>query len=483
MEHGAVSRLIVVSNRISPPAPEGASSQGGLAMAISAALREYSGMWFGWSGQATPNYTGQISMQKIGGVTVATLDLEEQDVDEYYNGFANRTLWPLFHYRIDLTQYERSYGAGYERVNKRFADTLLPLIEPDDIIWVQDYHLIPLGRELREREVRNAIGFFLHIPWPARELILTLPRHRRLVESLFHYDVIGFHTDEWKDAFLSYVLYEADGMTMSDGRVQAFGRAVRPQAFPIGIDAAGFVELTQSAAARDSYARMLQSKGARRMLLGVDRLDYSKGIDERLLAFDRLLEVSPELRRKVFLLQISTHTRSEVEAYQDMIERLDALTGRINGEYAEMDWIPVRNVHRMHSREELAGIYRAADVGLVTPLRDGMNLVAKEFVAAQEEADPGVLILSRFAGAAQQMREALIVNPFAQEDVADAIKRALGMPQAERRRRWRALMDGVERDDVVAWRDGFVAALEAAQDEGRKPPRPRIAVSHRKGVQ
>ena len=476
-----MSRLIVVSNRVTPPAPEGAASQGGLAMAISAALREYTGIWFGWSGNSTPHFTGQIAMQREGGVTVATIDLEEQDIDEYYNGYANRTLWPLFHYRIDLTQYERSFGEGYARVNRRFADTLAPLIEPGDMIWIQDYHLIPLGRELRERGIKNAIGFFLHIPWPARELILTLPRHRQLVESLFHYDVVGFHTEEWKNAFQSYVIYDADGMTLSDGRVRAFGRTTRPQAFPIGIDAKGFVALKRTPSAEESFARMKESKAERKMLLGVDRLDYSKGIDERMLAFERLLIENPELKREIFLLQISTRTREDVEAYQDMIHRLDALSGRINGANAEMDWIPIRNVHRTHSREELAGLYRAADVALVTPLRDGMNLVAKEFVAAQDEDDPGVLVLSRFAGAAAQMRDALIVNPFSQEDVADAIKRALAMPLPERRRRWRALMDGVETDDIMAWRDSFVAALREARDEATKPPRPRIAAGAKDG--
>ncbi|MBC7769635.1 MAG: trehalose-6-phosphate synthase [Phycisphaerales bacterium] len=476
-----MSRLIVVSNRVTPPQAEGAGSQGGLAMAISAALREYSGVWFGWSGQSTPEFTGQISTQSAGGVTVATMDLEEQDIQEYYNGYANRTLWPLFHYRIDLTQYERSYGAGYARVNARFADMLMPLIAGEDLIWVQDYHLIPLGRDLRERGAKNAIGFFLHIPWPARELLATLPRHRQLVEALFHYDVVGFHTEEWKNAFVSYVLHEAGGMQLSDGSVHCFGRTTMPRAFPIGIDAKGFAALKQSEVGAESYARMIESKAGRKMLLGVDRLDYSKGIDERLLAYERLLNESPELKREIFMLQISTATRTEVDAYQDMFARLDALCGRINGAHAEMDWIPVRNVHRMHSREELAGIYRAADVALVTPLRDGMNLVAKEFVAAQDEDDPGVLVLSRFAGAAQQMHEALIVNPFSQEDVADAIRRALAMPADERRKRWRALMEGVERDDVVAWRDSFVGTLEAARDKGRKPKPPRIAASRRDG--
>lgn len=467
-----MSRLIVVSNRVTPPAPEGAASQGGLAMAISAALREYSGIWFGWSGQSTPEFTGELNTQTVNGVTVSTMDLEEQDIDEYYNGYANRTLWPLFHYRIDLTQYERSFGQGYERVNARFADMLAPLIEPDDLIWVQDYHLIPLGRELRARGLKNAIGFFLHIPWPARELILTLPRHRQLVEALFHYDVVGFHTEEWKNAFLSYVLHDAGGMALSDGRATAFGRTVLPRAFPIGIDAKGFAALAEAPDAQESFQRIVESKAGRKMLLGVDRLDYSKGIDERLLAFERLLDEHAELKREVFLLQISTYTRGEVEAYQDMIARLDSLSGRINGAHAEMDWIPIRNVHRLHGRDELAGIYRAADVALVTPLRDGMNLVAKEFVAAQNEADPGVLILSRFAGAAAQMHDALIVNPFSQEDVADAMHRALAMSLEERRRRWRALMDGVSRDDVMAWRDNFVDALKEAHTGGKRRPRP-----------
>lgn len=475
-----MSRLIVVSNRVAPQAANGVGSQGGLAMAMSAALREYSGVWFGWSGQSTPQHSGAINSHVAGGVTVATIDLEDQDIEEYYNGFANRTLWPLFHYRIDLTQYERSFGAGYARVNALFADRLMPMIEPDDIVWVQDYHLIPLGQELRRRGARNAIGFFLHIPWPARELLLTLPQHRKLVEAMFAYDVVGFQTDEWRDAFLSYVERDAEGVIHGDGRASAFGHTVRAQAFPIGVDAKGFFAMRQSEAALDSYDRMVESKAGRKMLLGVDRLDYSKGIEERLLVYERLLNEHPELKREVFLLQISTYTRSDVAAYQELNARLDALSGRINGANAEMDWIPIRNVHRLHAREELAGIYRATDVALVTPLRDGMNLVAKEFIAAQDEADPGVLVLSRFAGAARQMKDALIVNPFSQEDVTDAIARALAMPVQERRRRWWALLEGVERDDVVAWRDAFVAALHEARAASTPPP-PRIAASRREG--
>ncbi len=438
-------------------------------MAISAALREYSGIWFGWSGVTTEQFTGQIAMQKVGGVTVATTDLEEQDVQEYYNGYANRTLWPLFHYRIDLTSYERSYNSGYARVNARFADTMAPLVHGDDLVWVQDYHLIPLGRELRRRGLKNAIGFFLHIPWPARELIVTLPKHRELVEALFHYDVVGFHTEEWRDAFRSYVVHEAGGELLPDGRLRAFGRTVRAEAFPIGIDAEGFKHLTESKAAQASYARMQESKLGRRMLLGVDRLDYSKGLEERLLAFEQLLNGNPDLLRDLFLMQISTFSRGDVPEYQEIAARLDAMSGRINGANAEMDWVPIRNIHRTHSRNELAGIYRAADVGLVTPLRDGMNLVAKEYVAAQDPDNPGVLILSRFAGAASQLKEALIVNPFSREDVADAIKRALAMKLEERCARWQALMAGVQEANVTAWRDDFVRRLEEARRPERTP--------------
>jgi trehalose 6-phosphate synthase len=458
-----LSRLIVVSNRISPPEPEGSGAQGGLATAIAAALREYGGVWFGWSGQVTPSFTGDVSVQQVGGVTVAMTDLEEQDVQEYYNGYANRTLWPLFHYRIGLTAYDRSFGSGYARANARFADTLSPLIQHDDLVWVHDYHLIPLGRELRARGASNAIGFFLHIPWPASELVVTLPKHKALVEALFHYDVIGFQTVESCEAFQRYVLQEARGEILPDGRMKAFGRTVRVNAFPIGIDPKAFAELTESPEGQASFTRMVESKARRKMIVGVDRLDYSKGLEDRLLAYERLLSERPDLRREVFLLQISTPTREDVPEYRKIAQRLDALTGRINGAHADMDWVPIRNVHRFHSRAELAGIFRAAEVGLVTPLRDGMNLVAKEYVAAQDQTNPGVLVLSRFAGAAAQMQDALIVNPFSQEDVADAVCRALSMSLEERRSRWRALMHGLLEHDIYTWRDDFVHALERAR--------------------
>ena len=454
-----MTRLIVISNRVTPPVGKGEESVGGLAMALAAALREYSGLWFGWSGRTTPQFSGQLAMRRVEGVTIATVDLEPGDVEEYYNGYANKTLWPLFHYRVDLTAYDRAFDAGYQRVNRRFAETIGPLIEPDDLIWVHDYHMIPLARELRRLGVKNRIGFFLHIPWPAHQLLITLPTHKALVESLFDYDLLGFQTPEYATAFEEYVLAEAGGGRTKDGRLTAFGRTVEYGAFPIGIDAADFADMLGAERAGRTYDRMVAHTVFRKLIVGVDRLDYSKGLEERFAGFERFLADNPDLRREVLMVQVAPVSREAVETYQEIRGRLDALTGRINGAHADLDWNPLRCVNRNYRRDELAGLYRAAKVGLVTPLRDGMNLVAKEYVAAQDPADPGVLVLSRFAGAAGQMPEALIVNPNSPEEISEALKRALTMPQEERLARWRALFKRVRSEDVSAWRDAFVDAL------------------------
>jgi trehalose 6-phosphate synthase len=459
-----MSRLIVVSNRVTAPESRSRAPAGGLAVALSAALREYSGFWFGWSGRTTETFTGEIDRRLADDVTVMTVDLEESDFQEYYNGYANAALWPLFHYRIDLTAYDRSYGEGYERVNRRFAETLAPLVQPDDLIWVHDYHLIPLGRELRRQGVTNPIGFFLHIPWPAPQLITTLPRHRQLVEALFAYDLVGFQTDEWLRAFESYVLDEAGGSWGPDARLHAFGAKLKAHAFPIGLDFDEFTALAASPAAARAHDRLAAHSVFRRLVLGVDRLDYSKGLEERLLGFEQFLVDNPDLRRDVFYLQVAPSSRQDVEAYQDLRDRIDSLAGRINSAWAEVDWTPIRYVRRNFRREELAGMYRAARVCLVTPMRDGMNLVAKEYVAAQDPDDPGVLVLSRFAGAARQMTDAVIVNPYSREEMSEALKVALTMPKAERRRRWERLYESVRTSDVKVWRDSFVAALSSARE-------------------
>ena len=460
-----MSRLIVVSNRVNPPSGDGEETVGGLAMALAAALREYSGLWFGWSGKTTPQFTGQLNLEKVGGVTAATVDLEEADLDEYYNGYANKTLWPLFHYRTDIAAYDRAFGTGYERVNRRFAETLAPLVEPGDLIWIHDYHLIPMARELRKLGVKNRIGFFLHVPWPAHQVFINLPRHRQLVESMFDYDVVGFQTQEYRQAFEEYVATEAGGEQPSPGVLKAFGRTLNVDAYPIGLDAPDFARMLKSARARRMRDLMTACTVFRHLIVGVDRLDYSKGLEERFLGFERFLNENPDMRREVLMLQIAPVSRESVEAYQEIRGRLDAHSGRINGEFADVDWAPIRYVNKNYRRDELAGIYGAARVGLVTPLRDGMNLVAKEFVAAQNPDDPGVLILSRFAGAARQLDQALLVNPNSAEEIADALKRALAMDKAERVRRWTALYDNVQRENVTAWRDAFVAALAGAEEK------------------
>ena len=458
-----MSRLIVISNRVSAPTSEGGSgAQGGLAVALSAALREYRGLWFGWSGDRIEEFTGDINFQRAHGVTTATIDLEEQDVDEYYNGYANRTLWPLFHYRIDLAEYDRSFAGGYERVNERFAGTVAPLIEPEDLVWVHDYHLIPLGSQLRDKGIKNRMGFFLHIPWPPSRLLVSLPFHEGLVLSLLAYDVIGFQTEEWLESFRHYVERELGGRCDADGTIHVGKRSVHAAAYPIGIDYKEFSEAANSEPAREAFGRLKESATGRRTIIGVDRLDYSKGLEERFLGYRRFLEEHQDCRGKVFMLQIAPPSRGEVATYEEIREGLDELSGRINGEFAEVDWVPIRYVNQGYPREDLAGFYRAADIALITPLRDGMNLVAKEYVAAQDPEDPGVLILSRFAGAALQLKDAILVNPYSKEEISDAILQAIHMPKEERVRRWQAMIESVRDEDVVAWRHAFVSALQAA---------------------
>ncbi|WP_118857713.1 alpha,alpha-trehalose-phosphate synthase (UDP-forming) [Sphingomonas mesophila] len=462
-----MSRLIIISNRVSAPkARADRASQGGLAVALSSALRETNGIWFGWSGNAVDEFSGEIATQVVDGVTTATVDLEEQDVDEYYNGYANRTLWPLFHYRIDLAEFDRQFGSGYERVNERFAATVAPLVEDGDLVWVQDYHLIPLGQQLRSKGVKNKIGFFLHIPWPPHRLITALPYHRRLVQSMLAYDVIGFQTAEWLESFHHYVERELGATIEPDGTIRVGERRVRAGAFPIGIDAGEYDALLETDDARVAFDTLKRSAQGRKSIIGVDRLDYSKGLAERFNGYRRFLEEHPDWLHKVYLLQIAPPSRGEVHTYAHIREELDELSGRINGEFAHVDWVPIRYVNQGYPRGGLAGLFRAADAALVTPLRDGMNLVAKEFVAAQDPADPGVLILSQFAGAAEQMRDAVLVNPYSRDEISDRIREALNMPLDERRRRWERLAAGVRSEDVHWWRKSFIDALTGSDMRG-----------------
>lgn len=439
-----------------PKARGVAGAQGGLAGALNSALKEHGGIWFGWSGQENEDETGNINLQRHEGVTTATIDLSARDIDEYYNGYANSTLWPLFHYRIDLTEYERETAKGYERVNELFADSVTPLIEPDDLVWVHDYHLLPLGERLRAHGLKNRIGFFLHIPWPPTRLFVSLPFHERLVRTMLEYDLIGFQTDEWRESFLHYCRKELGAeVEEATGTIRFEGRTVIVRAYPIGIDWDHFRAQGDTEEARIAEQRLLSSTRYRTAMIGVDRLDYSKGLPERIDGIGRFFDQHPERVRDLVFIQIAPPSREDVNAYQDIRMTLEQKAGQINGALSDVDLVPIRYVNRGYSHAELYGFFRAAKIGLVTPLRDGMNLVAKEYVAAQDPEDPGVLILSRFAGAAQQLevedRAALMVNPYSPDDISHAIRIALDMPIEERKSRYEAMIATIRDDNVQAW--------------------------------
>ena len=459
--------LVVVSNRVS----RGKANEpmtGGLAAALLPVVEKSGAIWVGSSGRVRDGAQKVpfAEIEALGAGALAMLDLPAAHYGGYYEGFANSALWPALHSRTDLIRASQADYLSYREVNAFMARALLRFQKPDTAFWIQDYHFLALGAELRDLGVAAPLGFFLHTPWPVRQLLVTLPHHRRLVESLFAYDLIGFQTQEWLDLFRDYVISEARGELAGYGGLEAFDRKVRIGVFPIGIDVQGFIDARNSREGARTYDRMAASAAFRSMMVGVDRLDYSKGLEERMVGYEQFLHDNADMRGDVFLVQVTPISRDDVDTYQDIRARLDALAGRINGEYADMDWQPIRYLNRSYRRDQLAGIYRAARVCLVTPLRDGMNLVAKEYVAAQNPDDPGVLILSRFAGAAEQMGEALLVNPFSREEVADAIKKALTMPLAERVRKWKALMQVVRDTDVGIWRDSFVGALNAVEIVG-----------------
>ncbi len=454
-----MSRLVVVSNRLADPRKPTA---GGLAVALGEALKSTGGLWFGWSGKVVQGGTpgeGDLQIQQAGSVTLAALDLCEEDVASYYRGYANGVLWPVFHYRVDLARFESTHLSGYRRVNQLFARKLKPLLRPDDVIWIHDYHLIPLAAELRAMGCTNRIGFFLHIPLPPQQILVTIPSHEWLMRALFAYDLVGLQSEADVVHFSHYVKAEATAETVGVSQFRAFNSTVQVGAFPIGMDVDEFQRLGRGREARETYENTIQEYSRRRLLIGVDRLDYSKGLPHRIRAFSELLRQYPENHHSATLLQIASPSREDVDAYIDIQHELESLCGAINGEYGDFDWMPIRYMHRTFARKRLAGLYRACDVALVTPLRDGMNLVAKEFIAAQDEEDPGVLVLSRFAGAAEQLKEALLVNPHDTQGTAQAIQQALRMPLEERRTRHKALLANIRQYDVHWWCRQFLDTL------------------------
>ncbi len=463
-------RLVVVSNRVPVPSPKGSTTAtaGGLAIALEAALKSRGGLWFGWSGKTSGEREIEwLEIRDFGNVTYAVADLNRRDVDEYYAGFANRALWPLCHYRLDLTDFSRKDMAGYFRVNRSFARLLAPLIRPDDLIWVHDYHLIPLAAELRHMGVKNRIGYFHHIPWPPADVLSTLPVHDTIMRGLAAYDLVGLQTDYDVENFAGCMVREGFGKALGGNWYESYGHRFQVGAFPIGLDTDVFEQMADESGKNPIVKRTSQSLNGRDLVIGVDRLDYSKGIGQRIEAFSRFIEMSPSAKGHVTFLQITPKSRSEVPEYADMQREIAELTGRVNGQLGDVDWVPIRYVNKSISRPALAGLYRLAKAGLVTPLRDGMNLVAKEYVAAQDPNDPGVLVLSRFAGAAREMDGALIVNPYDVEATANAIGRAISMPVEARRERYNSMMPRIRTHDVAAWCRDYLEVL--ANDTDLQP--------------
>ncbi len=461
-----MSRLVAVSNRIS--VPKRGAVPGGLAVGLLAAIQARRGLWFGWDGETSEKASSDPSITRKDGVTYASIDFDETEYKEFYLGFCNGTLWPLFHYFVDGFRYNDEQYDAYQRMNQRYARLLLPLLENDDLIWVHDYHLFPLAQKLREAGATQPMGLFLHIPFPSIEVLRVLPVYGELLQAMLAYDVLGFQTETDAQAFRSAVAYVwGDSVLTSNGGITLGGRHIETGVFPIGVDVDAIQREAVDSQATDAWKRMVAGLLGRRLMIGVGRLDYSKGLVERFKAYERFLETHPENQNRVSFLQIAPLSRSDVRAYAEIRRDLEQTTGRTNGRFADTDWTPIRYLNRNFPHDVLMGFMRSALIGIVTPVRDGMNLVAKEFVAAQDPADPGVLILSTLAGAARELTSAVMVNPYDSRGMAHAIQQAFNMPLAERRERHAAMLDVLKRNSITAWHSSFIDTLESVV--GRAP--------------
>src|SRR5678815_1480300 len=445
-----MSRLVCVSNRLS--LPRKSAAPGGLAIGILSALKRTGGLWFGWGGETVEQEPGEPDIHIRDGVTYATIDLRKDEFELYYNGYANEVLWPLFHYFQRSVRYASEQREAYENVNRTFAQKLAPLLKPDDVIWVHDYHLIPLGRRLRELGVRQPLGFFLHIPFPNIEMLRVLPSYAELLRDLTSYDVVGFQTLNDLRSFHSGIEHLCGPEALrGDGHIRVGDRTMRADVFPIGIDVASVVSEAVEASQAEVVKRMTDSLMGRSLMIGVDRLDYSKGLVERFQSYQQFLETFPDNLGRITYLQIAPLSRTDVRAYSEIRQALEQAAGRTNGRFADTDWTPIRYLNRNFPHATLMGL-----------LRDGMNLVAKEYVAAQNPEDPGVLILSNLAGAARELSAALQVNPYDTRAVSHAIQAALSMSLHERRERHAAMLQVLKRNDIATWTRRFVEALEQA---------------------
>lgn len=463
-------RQVLVSNRLVDPAQPAA---GGLAAALGGLMKAVPGLWLGSSGRINDApQAGPLPLQRHGQTTLVPLDLSQAEHDLYYVGFANKVLWPVFH---GLGQHAESdpqamarFFDGYEQVNKRFAATLAPLLQEDDAVWVHDYHLIPMAVELRRLGCSQRMGFFSHIPFPTPGDLVQIPQHEQLVCSLFAYDLVGTQIRRDVERLHEYVEIRAQGRRPDAEHMQAFGRTVRTQHFPIGIDVAGFASQHMGADAGPVLARVRRERCKRIVITAADRMDYTKGLPERLAAFRLLLERHPECRRHVTLAQIASPSRESVAEYVAARDEVRDMVAALNKDYGSHGWTPVLHFEQVVDRRAMPEFFRLGRVGAVTPVADGMNLVAKEYVAAQDPELPGALVLSQAAGAAEQLTQALTVDPRDPAGMADTFHRALLMPLYERRERHAALLENVQEEDLRWWSDSFLDALEGL-DVPRQP--------------
>lgn len=446
------SRLIAVSNRtaIDPNA-----RAGGLAVALWESLKESQGLWVGWSGKIKDFPSSKVTHLSDDGVDFALCDLGKSQYEGFYLNYSNSILWPLFHNRLDLVNFDLHEFGPYRETNEQFADAVSKHADPDDFVWVHDYHFFLLAQALREKSWDGQIGFFLHIPFPAPDVFRALPEASIISKALCDYDIIGLQTTTDVTNLKRLLIEDCGAIDLGGEAISVNGREVTLRHCPIGIDATRFRADSQGELAKKARKKLQSFLGNRKLIIGVDRMDYSKGLPQRFEAVAKLFESFPETHGMTSFMQIAPPSRSIVDEYIHLRETLDRLCGRINGDYGDLDWIPIRYLARPYQRKEIAGLYRMSDVCLVTPLQDGMNLVAKEFIAAQDEENPGVLILSQFAGAAEQMKAALIVNPYDTEMVANTIDLALNMPLLERKQRWSDLYLGVVDQNVEWWRKRF----------------------------
>ena len=436
-------------------------SSGGLVSALSPVLKERGGVWVGWPGshdQAPVKKLLSGALDEVG-YRVEPIMLSKQEVNEYYYGFSNATLWPLFHSLLGRAVFNRDHWHAYKEVNARFARAVVSSCEKEDFIWVQDYQLLLVGSELRKLGIKRKVGFFLHIPFPSPDMFMRLPWRKVLLESILCYDLIGFQTNTDRKNFIQCVKILIPSATISYRRpnsvVSHEGRTSLVGAYPIGIDFVKYNDLAKSKEVEKAAWLLHEKFPGHKLIVGVDRLDYTKGIPQRFEAFELALQKYPQLRKEVSLIQVVVPSRMEVPEYKLMKRELDELVGRINGKFTVLGWVPIHYVFRSLKPVQLVAHYRSCEIALITPLNDGMNLVAKEYCASCTE-DNGVLILSEFAGAAAQLkRGAILVNPYDVERMADAIYRAYSMSGKERQKRMRMLRAEVRQNNVFRWVQSF----------------------------